>query len=359
MISMLPGEHCPSAEAAVDLLAAAGCTDAPGLRRLASAPELLVFDLLAVHPETPRDVLEMLADHPDPNLRLLVAGHLGTPRGVLSRLAGDMPEIREVVARNPNACGNVLEGLAADSVAAVRAAAAAGVLSEATLAQLAADESAPVRRAVAANPWVPLPVATGLLEDPDEEVRALARVAPSVLSSTISPPSNLDPAFTTEHLHGFAESDDESVRRGVVEHPNASTAMITRAARDAADLVRWQVAGRVPLPWWIAELLTTDASPHVQAKLADNPRTDGKALVALASSPHWHVRARSGEPARFTGAVGHAERRSCRRCARRRGRQPGNARTACSRFALRRRRTGPHCGPQGTSLLGGNRSSRR
>ena len=124
---------------------------------------------VARHAACPDAVIEQFADDPHTSLRQFIASRVD--RAQLARFLGDpAAEVRDAVARRPDAPAAILDGLVADPSTGVRIAVAIHrQASDRAVTTLAADADPDVRRAVLARPGLPTAALAAVLTAPHDE----------------------------------------------------------------------------------------------------------------------------------------------------------------------------------------------
>jgi hypothetical protein len=295
-IEELPDYFLLHASAAVKL-AAARLKKLPRrvLERLGREPDEAVRLEIVSHEDAPADLLEWLSERStSPAVQRGIAKHTNAPRGALLRLLGVEELSARALARERLA--QVEEGIAArqftwsgrpeeEATAAagelrVREAVAGSSAQAAILERLARDEIAAVRAAVAQNPEAPRELVEALIGDRDRTVREAARARALAWR----------PAEAAE-LKELAAAPDKRVRMCVARARGAPGAVLARLARDRVFSVRRAVAENPGAPAEVLAALADDRDLFVRAALAENPGAPREALARLAEDTAAEIRA--------------------------------------------------------------------
>ena len=223
--------------------------------------------------DLPGAVLEQLAAGGE-WARLLAARHPATPPAALALLAQEEDwRVRQAVAQNAGAPQAVLEALAQDSDHDVRTGVAQHAGSTAAiLERLAQDGHLSVRRAVLERPDLTPAVLEHLCMDEDDELRELANrheAAPRAALDRYRALERAEEGLTPDELERFAALGLHA-RKLAVRHPNASRALLERAAGDESWLVRQAAAHNGHAPAAVLESLAADPDRDVRSAVAQN-----------------------------------------------------------------------------------------
>ena len=351
------------------------CLPLPLLELLARDADTLVRAASAEHPDLPPDVLERLAADSSVLVREAVAAHPSTPPGVLGQLARDEEwEVQLSVARNPSCDLATLARLALDPHVQVREAVAAHLLSGgeilALLAQdanervsqvarlrlpgasqeglsaaasskrrsvklalatrqgaprelllaLSADRSSAVRAVAGLHPQLDYGARQRLQDDPDPQVRRVARAADSATSgddlaalprydSRVKVALSRNGSTPAGVLDALSDDANIVVRSMVVLHPATPLSGLTRrlpelelrasirqhpryqgALREQMQAQELHEAAQPDVSEDALRALLSSDSAEVRAVLARHVRTPPDLQVALATDPDPHVR---------------------------------------------------------------------
>ena len=247
-----------------------------------------------------------------------------TSPAILKLLAMEStPDIRQLVAENPNTSVAVIEQLAKDEDAYVRSDVARNLNTPVTiLEQLAKDDDSRVRRGVAENPSTPVSileqfshyldedffimddalVETGVAQNPNTPASVLEWLSEykyEDLKYSVARHSNT-PVETLEQL---AKDADKYAHSAVAENPNTPVAVLEQLATSAWDAdgiperdgdryggARSAVARNPNTPVTILEQLAKDEDEYVRGAVGQNPNTPVAALEQLAKDEDAYVR---------------------------------------------------------------------
>ncbi len=225
-------------------------------------------------------VLELLEAQRDVNERQRQRAVASTHPEELSLLAGDENGgVRFAVASNPHTPVPVLQRLAQDALAHVRAGVSLNLSDAQTVPeaahpdvehtghQLARDEHPLVRLALASNPHLPESVLLTLSGDQDGAVRLK-------LAS--------NERVCREGLRVLAHDDDRTVRVRALGHRNTPPDVLLVASQADDAALRVAVGGNINAPPGILEVLAGDPEAAVRLAVARHPGTPGSALQTLA-----------------------------------------------------------------------------
>ena len=224
------------------------------------------------------DYLEELSKDDSPNVRSIVASNPNTSEKVLNKLAVDKSEdVRQTVASNPNTSEKVLNKLAVDKSEDVRSVVAENPsTSWRVLDELAVDKSEDVRQTVAKNLKTPEEVLEKLANDRSEDVR-------QTVAKNLNTPK--------EVLEKLAKIEDENIRSIVVNNPETPVEVLEELVKDESVYVRCAVINNSNTPVEVLEeLAIVDKRWEVLSAIARNPKTPVKVLKELANNKSAYVR---------------------------------------------------------------------
>ena len=291
------------------------CLPLPLLELLARDADTLVRAASAEHPDLPPDVLERLAADSSVLVREAVATHPSTPPGVLGQLARDEEwEVQLSVARNPSCDLATLARLALDPHVQVREAVAAHLLSGGEILTLLAGD---VNERVSQVALLRLPGAN------EEGLRTAAsskrRSVKLALATRQGAPRELllalsaDRSSAVRALAGLHPQLDYGARQRLQDDPDPQVRRVARAADsatsgdDLAALPRYDSRVKVALsrngstPAGVLDALSDDANIAVRSMVVLHPATPLSGLTRRL--PELELRASIRQHPRYQGAL--------------------------------------------------------
>jgi hypothetical protein len=224
------------------------------------------------NPNMTAELFRRLLTHIDPEVRELLAGQPNCPTPVLEELAlttlmetisdGNSMEVHRRIAANPNTSPATLQLLLTSSHASVRGAIATNSSTPiAILEQLAQDEKVEVRRAVAQNPNTSTSIREQLQDviviqherQPSPTLRSLPRL--------YNPQTEDLPMLLSE----YAQSENAFVRFITLLHPLTPIGVLEQGARARSWLERYAVAANPATTPDFRQQLVADGNRIVRA----------------------------------------------------------------------------------------------
>ena len=246
------------------------------------------------------EILRLSTDH-NATVRGMVARNPSTPEDLVARLANDSSaDVRQDVARRAEGAlsQSLVRALSTDSVDKVRATVASNRANvpPAILAGLATDSAASVRTAAAKNPNTPARSVAALAADSSPGVRAAVAGRRDQQAETLTRLSSdsdfwvrrnvaWNPSAPQAALARLARDTDNGVRASVAANPSTSAPTQARLSRDSQPAVRVGAAKNRQASQPLLRRLSLDNHPSVRAAVAENPATGHTILRSLSMDP--------------------------------------------------------------------------
>ncbi|MBI2995516.1 MAG: HEAT repeat domain-containing protein [Candidatus Melainabacteria bacterium] len=221
-------------------------------------------------------LIKLSSEEKSDAVKIGLANNFVTPLSILKILSTESnPEIRALVAKNPNCLEDVRIKLSTDKEIHVRTVAASQIIDTKTLERLCDDLAHEVRTEVARNSHATSQILERLCDDLAHEVRT------EVARNSYA---------TSQILEKLHKDKDNYVRRCVAIHRNTPKKVLEVLAKDDNDYVRAYVAENKAIAPEILELLAEDKFDDVRKSVARHQKTELKALEILLHDSNENVR---------------------------------------------------------------------